>query len=119
GHDCEGKEKREGSTAHAFILPGTIVPFEQGQALPAGVSSKSDAAGRSEGRRSSLRAPLGPQVGGEDALAQANGAGRDLHELVVVDELQGLLQVQGPERGEAYGLVRRGSPHVGELFRLG
>jgi hypothetical protein len=51
-------------------------------------------------------------------LAQADGLRGHLHELVVADELDGLLQVQQHRRHQPDGFVGRGSAHVGELLLL-
>ncbi len=47
------------------------------------------------------------------ALANADGHRRYLHQLVVLDEFQGLLQAEAHGRGEEDVLVRPGSPDVG------
>ena len=57
--------------------------------------------GESSRRAQASRLALGAQVGGQHALAQADGGRRHLHQLVVVDELERLLQVQ--QRGGASG----------------
>src|SRR5262245_220322 len=61
---------------------------------------------------------LRPLVRREDSLSQPDALGCDLDELVVVDELNGLLQTQYSRRNQANGLVGARRAHVGLLLFL-
>ena len=61
---------------------------------------------------------LGPHVRRQDALTQADARRRHLHELVVVDELNGLLETELARRHEANGFVGRRRAHVGLFLFL-
>src|SRR5262245_7947210 len=52
----------------------------------------------------------------ELALAKPNGLGSDLHQLVVVDPGQTVLQTHGVVRSQTHGLVVAGGAHVGQLL---
>ena len=54
---------------------------------------------------SSLSDRVWPHVGRQDAFPQPDAFRRDFHELVVVDELDGLLEPEQPRRNQANGLV--------------
>src|ERR1039458_528872 len=62
--------------------------------------------------------PRLPHICLQDLFAQPDAERRDLHELVVADEFDGLLQIENPWRHQAYTLVGGGSAHVGELLLL-
>src|SRR6478672_10843047 len=70
-------------------------------------------------RRHSVLRRLLAAVALQDALAQAEGGGGDLHHLVLADEFERLLEVHDPRRHQADGVVGAGSAHVGELLFLG
>src|SRR3990172_9287445 len=55
----------------------------------------------------------------QDLFAQAEGVGCGLHELVLADELEGLLEAEQPRRGKVRRLVGGGRAHIRELFLLG
>ena len=57
--------------------------------------------------------------GAQDALAQADGLGSDLHQLVILDVLQRLFEREGDRRGQLDGLVRSGGTLVAQVLRLG
>src|SRR5262245_37595370 len=61
---------------------------------------------------------LRPHVRGQDPFAQPDALRRDLDELVVVDELDGLLEAQDPRRNQADCFVGRRRPHVRLLLLL-
>src|SRR5580698_6372542 len=54
----------------------------------------------------------------EVSLAQTDVLGSDLHQLIVLDELQGLLQGETQGRGQEDVLVTAGGTDVGELLGL-
>ena len=54
----------------------------------------------------------------EHPLAQPDGLGSDLHQLVVVDELERRLQGQHPRRRQEQLLVGGGGADVGQLLGL-
>ena len=54
----------------------------------------------------------------EDRLADADGLGRDLEQLVVGEELKALLQTHLLGRDEAQGVVRAGGAHIRQLLLL-
>src|SRR5919202_5072103 len=56
-----------------------------------------------------------PLAGAEDALAQPDGLGRDLDQLVLGDPFQRLLQAHLPRRSEDDVVVARRRANVGEL----
>ena len=59
---------------------------------------------------------LGTAIGGEDLFAHAEALGSHFDELVIGDELDGLLEGEDLEGDEAESVVRTGSAHVGELL---
>src|SRR4051812_16963030 len=65
-----------------------------------------------------VRAAPGPLVRHQHALAQADVLRRHFDELVVVDELDGLLEPQLARRDQPHRLVGRGGAHVGLLLFL-
>ncbi len=52
-------------------------------------------------------------------LAQADGFGSDFDLLIILDEVQGVFQSHGLDRGEDNGLVLTGCAHVGQFLFLG
>src|ERR1700674_2162211 len=55
---------------------------------------------------------------GEESLAQADRLGRDFHQLVVLDELDGGLERELDRRREGHRLVLARGAHVGQLLAL-
>src|SRR5437870_11638353 len=68
---------------------------------------------------SSLHHLLRPSGRIEDFLAQTHRSRGNLDQLIVVDKAQGLLQIQRANRHQTQGLVRTGSPDVGEFLFSG
>src|SRR5690625_603496 len=69
-------------------------------------------------RRSTVARPLALMLL-EQPLAQSNMLGGDLHQLIVIDEFQGLLQAELHRRGQDDALVGPRSPHVVQLLGPG
>src|SRR5690606_765609 len=74
--------------------------------------------GASRGTAPGSRRAAGPLAVdlGAQLLAQPDLLGRDLDQLVVVDELQRLLQREAVRRDQAYVVVLAGGPDVGQLL---
>src|SRR5215472_12553166 len=63
-----------------------------------------------------LGSAAGTAVGLQDLFPETQRFRRDLHKLILSYELDRLLQVQGLERYQAYGIISRRSAHVREFF---
>ena len=78
----------------------------------AGQSPERQAVIKGEKEQAFRKLVAGPLPGLMALLAQADRARGHFHQLVVVDELEGLLEVELTVGGEADGVVGGGGPHV-------
>src|SRR3954469_12770699 len=84
-----------------------------------GPASRQGRCRRSSGGAGGAAALAAAFLGVQGGLAQADGAGGDLHALVVGAELQGLLQAEQPRWHQPLEFLAGGLAHVGDLALAG